>query len=335
HRVHVPLRAARGLAALRHEDLRRLHPQAAARHGCRVRHAGVPRAAQLRGRHAGAHDPEGLALGGAHHRRVHRDGHPRGRPGLDAAARPADDPAVLRRGRRGAVAGSRGGATARGVRGEPQRRVTGADDEVRPPAERDAASRARARAPEVERFRSGLSFELDDFQLEACRSLEEGRSVLVAAPTGAGKTIVAEFAVHLAMQDPRAKAFYTTPMKALSNQKFTELAAEHGPENVGLLTGDTNINASARIVVMTTEVLRNMLYDVSPLLRVLDLVMLVDVHYLADRFRGAVWEEVFIHFQREVRMVSHSSSVSNAEEYCDWLQALRGDTDVIVSERRP
>src|SRR5690606_32917936 len=155
------------------------------------------------------------------------------------------------------------------------------------------------------------------------------------APTGAGKTIVAEFAIFKAMRSPRAKVFYTTPMKALSNQKFNELTAEYGAENVGLLTGDTNINASARIVVMTTEVLRNMLYADSPLLRDLAFVVLDEVHYLADRFRGAVWEEVIIHLPREVRMVSLSATVSNAEEFGDWLQAVRGDTDVIVSERRP
>ncbi len=210
-----------------------------------------------------------------------------------------------------------------------------ADDTVLSPAERYAAFRARTRAPELERFQRALPVELDDFQVEACRVLEEGSSVLVAAPTGAGKTIVAEFAVHLALTDPRAKVFYTTPMKALSNQKYSELAAEHGAEQVGLLTGDTNINSSARVVVMTTEVLRNMLYADSPLLRDLSFVVMDEVHYLADRFRGAVWEEVIIHLPREVRMVSLSATVSNAEEFGDWLQAVRGDTEVIVSERRP
>ena len=203
------------------------------------------------------------------------------------------------------------------------------------PAERYAASRARARTPELTRFEQRLDIGLDDFQREACRTLEEGRSVLVAAPTGAGKTIVAEFAVHLALTEKRAKVFYTTPMKALSNQKYSELAATHGSENVGLLTGDTNINSSARIVVMTTEVLRNMLYADSDLLTDLAYVVMDEVHYLADRFRGAVWEEVIIHLPRVVRMVSLSATVSNAEEFGDWLQAVRGDTDVIVSERRP
>ncbi|SDS74721.1 DEAD/DEAH box helicase [Microterricola viridarii] len=203
------------------------------------------------------------------------------------------------------------------------------------PAERYAASRSNRQTPLVQAFRELQRFDLDPFQRAACASLEAGRSVLVAAPTGAGKTIVAEFAVYQAMQDPSAKVFYTAPMKALSNQKFQEFVADYGPENVGLLTGDTNINSGARIVVMTTEVLRNMLYADSDLLADLAFVVMDEVHYLADRFRGAVWEEVIIHLPSEVRLVALSATVSNAEEFGDWLQAVRGDTDVIVSEERP
>ncbi|MFD1713310.1 DEAD/DEAH box helicase [Amnibacterium flavum] len=202
-------------------------------------------------------------------------------------------------------------------------------------AERYAASKQRSASPQLEAFRSHQSFDLDPFQIAGCASIEKGRSVLVAAPTGAGKTLVAEFAAFLAMKDPRAKLFYTAPMKALSNQKFNELVAEYGPESVGLLTGDTNINATARLVVMTTEVLRNMLYADSDLLTDLAFVVMDEVHYLADRFRGAVWEEVIIHLPQSVRLVSLSATVSNAEEFGDWLQAVRGDTDVIVSEERP
>jgi ATP-dependent RNA helicase HelY len=187
----------------------------------------------------------------------------------------------------------------------------------------------------LEAFREHQRFDLDEFQLAACASIEAGRSVLVAAPTGAGKTIVAEFAIYSAMQDTRDKVFYTAPMKALSNQKFQELVAEYGADSVGLLTGDTNINSTARIVVMTTEVLRNMLYADSNLLKNLSHVIMDEVHYLADRFRGAVWEEVIIHLPATVRLVSLSATVSNAEEFGDWLQAVRGDTDVIVSEERP
>ena len=139
-----------------------------------------------------------------------------------------------------------------------------------------------------------------------CAALDEGRSVLVAAPTGAGKTVVAEFAVFLAMQETGDKVFYTTPIKALSNQKYQEFVDEWGADAVGLLTGDTNVNSGARIVVMTTEVLRNMLYADSPLLDRLAYVVMDEVHYLADRFRGAVWEEVIIHLPEEVRLVSLS-----------------------------
>ncbi len=203
------------------------------------------------------------------------------------------------------------------------------------PAERFAASKTRQSLPIVEAFRAQQQFDLDPFQLAACAVLERGKSVLVAAPTGAGKTIVAEFAIFRAMQQPADKVFYTTPMKALSNQKFHELTAEYGADAVGLLTGDTNINSSARIVVMTTEVLRNMLYAGSDLLRNLSCVVMDEVHFLADRFRGAVWEEVLIHLPPTVTMVSLSATVSNAEEFGDWLQAVRGDTEVIVSEERP
>ncbi|AWB86341.1 DEAD/DEAH box helicase [Mycetocola zhujimingii] len=201
------------------------------------------------------------------------------------------------------------------------------------PAERYAASRRKT--PLLDAFREKQHFDLDPFQIEACASIEAGNSVLVAAPTGAGKTIIAEFAIYAAMQSPRRKVFYTAPMKALSNQKFGELVAEYGADSVGLLTGDTNINAHARVVVMTTEVLRNMLYANSDLLTDLAYVVMDEVHYLADRFRGAVWEEVIIHLPEEVRMVSLSATVSNAEEFGDWLQAVRGHTEVIVSEERP
>ncbi|MDX2375310.1 DEAD/DEAH box helicase [Microbacterium sp. LRZ72] len=203
------------------------------------------------------------------------------------------------------------------------------------PAERYAAAREAQRHPVTRGFAEAQAFELDDFQVAGCQALEEDRNVLVAAPTGAGKTIVGEFAVHLAMRSARSKAFYTTPMKALSNQKFRELQQVYGADAVGLLTGDVNINSGARVVVMTTEVLRNMLYADSPALRDLRYVVMDEVHYLADRFRGAVWEEVIIHLSRDVRLVSLSATVSNAEEFGDWLDTVRGETAVIVSETRP
>jgi ATP-dependent RNA helicase HelY len=186
----------------------------------------------------------------------------------------------------------------------------------------------------TEAFARAMPFGLDPFQREACEAIEAGSSVLVAAPTGAGKTVVAEFAIRITMEAPTGRVFYTTPMKALSNQKHRELTEVYGTASVGLLTGDTSINGDARIVVMTTEVLRNMLYEGRNLSE-LEYVVMDEVHYLADRFRGPVWEEVIIHLPRHVRLVSLSATVSNAEEFGAWLDAVRGDTRVIVSEHRP
>ena len=177
-------------------------------------------------------------------------------------------------------------------------------------------------------------FRLDDFQVRACHELEAGRGVLVAAPTGSGKTLVGEFAVHLALSQGR-KCFYTTPIKALSNQKFADLQRRYGAEKVGLLTGDNSVNGDAPVVVMTTEVLRNMLYAGSRTLTGLGYVVMDEVHYLADRFRGAVWEEVIIHLPESVALVSLSATVSNAEEFGEWLETVRGATTTIVEERRP
>lgn len=204
------------------------------------------------------------------------------------------------------------------------------------PAERYQASRVRAaeQATALGPFREMYEFGLDPFQIEACQALEAGKGVLVAAPTGSGKTIVGEFAVHLALQQGR-KCFYTTPIKALSNQKFGDLVRRYGADKVGLLTGDNSVNADAPVVVMTTEVLRNMLYAGSQALTGLGYVVMDEVHYLSDRFRGAVWEEVIIHLPESVTLVSLSATVSNAEEFGDWLDTVRGDTQVIVSEHRP
>ncbi|WP_433888321.1 DEAD/DEAH box helicase [Streptomyces sp. CA-111067] len=204
------------------------------------------------------------------------------------------------------------------------------------PAERFAASRRRAaeNATALGQFRQMYDFGLDPFQIEACKALEAGSGVLVAAPTGSGKTIVGEFAVHLALGEGR-KCFYTTPIKALSNQKYGDLAKRYGADKVGLLTGDNSVNGDAPVIVMTTEVLRNMLYAGSPALDGLGYVVMDEVHYLSDRFRGAVWEEVIIHLPQSVTLVSLSATVSNAEEFGDWLDTVRGDTQVIVSEHRP
>jgi ATP-dependent RNA helicase HelY len=188
--------------------------------------------------------------------------------------------------------------------------------------------------PELAEFQSLYDFEFDDYQLEACRALADGHGVLLAAPTGSGKTVVGEFAVHLALAQGR-KCFYTTPIKALSNQKYGDLVRRYSAANVGLLTGDNSINGDAPVVVMTTEVLRNMLYAGSPTLLGLSHVVLDEVHYLADRFRGAVWEEVIIHLPESVALTALSATVSNAEEFGDWLTSVRGGTTVIVDEHRP
>ena len=188
--------------------------------------------------------------------------------------------------------------------------------------------------PELAGFTAQLPFTLDDFQLRACRALEQGHGVLVCAPTGAGKTVVGEFAVHLALAAGR-KCFYTTPIKALSNQKHNDLVERYGADRIGLLTGDQSINGHAPVVVMTTEVLRNMLYADSHALHGLSHVVMDEVHFLADRMRGAVWEEVILHLPEEVRLVSLSATVSNAEEFGGWIQTVRGDTTVVVDEHRP
>lgn len=189
-------------------------------------------------------------------------------------------------------------------------------------------------ATELDRFAAGLPFVLDDFQRRACAALERGHGVLVCAPTGAGKTVVGEFAVHLALA-VGGKCFYTTPLKALSNQKHTDLVARYGRDRIGLLTGDLSVNGNAPVVVMTTEVLRNMIYADSPALQGLSYVVMDEVHFLADRMRGAVWEEVILHLPEEVRLVSLSATVSNAEEFGGWIQTVRGDTTVVVDEHRP
>lgn len=185
-----------------------------------------------------------------------------------------------------------------------------------------------------EEFLAGLGFPPDDFQLRAMDAIDADTSVVVAAPTGAGKTVVAEYAVDKALREG-AKAFYTTPLKALSNQKYGDLVARHGTENVGLLTGDNSINGDAPIVVMTTEVLRNMIYAVSPTLHGLRWVVLDEVHFLQDAYRGPVWEEVIIHAPRDIGLVCLSATVSNAEDLAAWVGTVRGSALAVIEEHRP
>ncbi len=202
------------------------------------------------------------------------------------------------------------------------------------PAQSYARFRQNQMSPALTRFADAYGFGFDAYQREACAHVEAGSGVLVAAPTGAGKTIVGEFAVFQALAEGR-KCFYTTPIKALSNQKYADLVRRHGAEQVGLLTGDSSINSEAPVVVMTTEVLRNMIYAGSSTLLNLGYVVMDEVHYLADRFRGAVWEEVIIGLAESVQVVALSATVSNAEEFGDWLAEVRGEMAVVVSERRP
>ncbi|TCK23069.1 DEAD/DEAH box helicase [Pseudonocardia endophytica] len=206
------------------------------------------------------------------------------------------------------------------------------------PAAAYAAAKDRSARPHLSEFAGLLPFDLDPFQRQGCEALEDGHGVLVCAPTGAGKTVVGEFAVHLAMAEG-LKCFYTTPIKALSNQKYADLVARYGADAVGLLTGDTAVNGDAQVVVMTTEVLRNMIYAESDgatrRLDQLGYVVMDEIHYLADRFRGAVWEEVILQLPEHVAVVGLSATVSNAEEFGDWLVEVRGDTTVVVDEHRP
>ena len=183
-------------------------------------------------------------------------------------------------------------------------------------------------------FADQLAFPLDRFQREACDAIVRGDDVVVAAPTGSGKTIVAEYALAATLKR-RRRSFYTTPLKALSNQKFHDLVELFGEEQVGLLTGDVVINADASIVVMTTEVLRNMMYAGSSALDEIDYVILDEVHFLQDAYRGPVWEEIIIHLDTSIRLVCLSATVSNAPQLAKWMTEVRYRTAVVTETTRP
>jgi ATP-dependent RNA helicase HelY len=183
-------------------------------------------------------------------------------------------------------------------------------------------------------YLAGLEFEADRFQTEAAQAIDQGATVVVTAPTGAGKTVVAEAAIHRALGRGE-RAVYTTPIKALSNQKFGDFTEAYGSDGVGLLTGDNSINGSARVVVMTTEVLRNMMYAGSPDLDDVGVVVLDEVHYLQDRERGAVWEEIIIHLDRSIPLVCLSATIANADDFAAWIEQRRGHTKLVQEWDRP
>lgn len=185
----------------------------------------------------------------------------------------------------------------------------------------------------------GFNFELDDFQKEAIEHIRNGKSVVVCAPTGAGKTCIAQSAIHLALENG-SRIFYTTPLKALSNQKYFDFSNKYGEENVGLLTGDTTINRDAQIVVMTTEVFRNMLYgttfgELKDNLKDVKYVVLDEVHYMNDEQRGTVWEESIIYCPVNIQIIALSATVQNSQQLTNWINTVHSKTEHVYSDFRP
>ena len=183
-----------------------------------------------------------------------------------------------------------------------------------------------------EGFRSRFAFPLDDFQVEACRAIQNDQSVIVSAPTGAGKTLVAEFAITLALATGKRLA-YTTPLKALSNQKFADFTRAYGEETVGILTGDVKVNPHARVLVMTTEILRNALYGSG--LDELGFIVLDECHYMGDEGRGTVWEEIIVNAPPAVQLVGLSATVANVKEIADWISLVHRPIAPIFHPERP
>ncbi len=182
-------------------------------------------------------------------------------------------------------------------------------------------------------------FELDEFQKKACEYIDDGKSVVVCAPTGAGKTVIAQHAIHRALEQGK-RIFYTTPLKALSNQKYYDFGEKYGVDKVGLLTGDTSINRNAQIVVMTTEVFRNMLYGtnfgaVADNMKEVQYVVLDEVHYMNDEQRGTVWEESIIYCPVNVQIIALSATVANADELTDWINSVHSRTELVDTDFRP
>ena len=195
-------------------------------------------------------------------------------------------------------------------------------------------TRAQEVSDPLKAFWGRVGFEPDAFQVDAANTIRDGMSVVVTAPTGSGKTLIAEAAIHLSLEEGR-RAFYTTPIKALSNQKFADLAQQHGADRVGLLTGDNVVNPGGRVIVATLEVLRNMIYADPSQLDDVGVVILDEAHYLQDRSRGAGWEEVIIHCPSHVQFVCLSATISNNAQFADWVGERRGPTRLISTHDRP
>ncbi|MEW5820776.1 MAG: DEAD/DEAH box helicase [Cyanobacteriota bacterium] len=184
-----------------------------------------------------------------------------------------------------------------------------------------------------------FNFELDDFQKEAIEHIKSKKSVVVCAPTGSGKTVIAEYAINIAIENNK-RVFYTTPLKALSNQKFRDFQKILGEENVGLLTGDISINRDASVVVMTTEVFRNMLYGtnlgrVEDTLKNISFVVLDECHYMNDEERGTVWEESIIYCPKDIQILALSATIANHDELTGWINSVHNNTELVYSDFRP
>src|SRR5438094_7487462 len=184
----------------------------------------------------------------------------------------------------------------------------------------------------LERFRARYPFPLDDFQVEAIRAIAGDQSVIVSAPTGAGKTLVAEFAIQAALEAGQRIA-YTTPLKALSNQKFGDFTRAYGEDKVGILTGDVKVNPHAPVLVMTTEILRNALYGSG--LENLKYIVLDECHYMGDEGRGTVWEEIIVNAPQDVLLVGLSATVANVKEIADWISIVHRPIVPIFHPHRP
>ncbi len=182
-------------------------------------------------------------------------------------------------------------------------------------------------------------FKLDPFQEQAINALKKGVSVVVSAPTGAGKTAIAEYVIEEALKT-KERVFYTTPLKALSNQKFHDFQKQYGQEKVGIVTGDTSFNRDAQIIVMTTEIYRNMLYgtilgSVDENLKHLRYLVLDECHYMNDPDRGTVWEESIIYSPPNLQILALSATIANAKDLTSWISQVHSQTELIETFYRP